>query len=181
MTRRSPARKDIFIRRFESSVGRDNLRQALDASDDQRALALMAMLLDPAYNKHTLAKLCERVGLRYLDLFDLFRRANLSKGLLAMCSHLPQVMEDVAMDSLSRVETCAICSGTGVPQVPWRHNPHLWRCCSPQVTLRDHFPPWVAPGARQPRTVFPPRYANVPVHRERPEIRATVHECSISD
>jgi hypothetical protein len=45
MTRRSPARKDIFIRRFESSVGRDELLQALDASDDQRALALMAMLL----------------------------------------------------------------------------------------------------------------------------------------
>lgn len=113
MTRRSPARKDMFIRRLESSVGRDGLLQALEASDDRRALALMAMLLDPAYGKYTLAKLCERVGLRYLDLFDVFRRFNLNTGLLAMSAHLPQVMKDVAIDSLSRVETCAMCSGGG--------------------------------------------------------------------
>lgn len=113
MTRRSPARKDIFIRRLESSAGRDGLLEALDTSDDRRALVLMAMLLDPAYCKFTLANLCERVGLRYLELFDVIRRFNLSQGLLAMSAHLPRVMEDVAVDSLSRVKTCAECSGKG--------------------------------------------------------------------
>jgi len=130
MTRRSPARKDIFIRRLASSVGRDGLLQALEASDDQRALTLMGMLLDPAYGKYTLAKLCERVGLRCLDLFDVFRRFNLSKGLLAMSAHLPQVMEDVAIDSLSRVETCAMCFGRG--QVDSR----LCHKCSGAGTIR---------------------------------------------
>jgi hypothetical protein len=113
MTRRSPARKDSFIRRFESSMGRDGLVQVLDSSDDRRALALMAMLLDPAYGKYTLAKLCERVGLRYPELFDVIRRAMINKGLLAMILRVPNVMEDVAIDSLSRVKTCAECSGRG--------------------------------------------------------------------
>jgi hypothetical protein len=90
----------------------------------------MATLLDPAYGKYTLAKLCERAGLRYLDLFDVFRRFNLSKGLLAMSAHLPQVMEDVAIDSLSRVETCAMCSGRG------KVDSHLCPKCCGDGTIR---------------------------------------------
>jgi hypothetical protein len=130
LERRSPARKDIFIRRLESSMGRDGLVQVLDASDDQRARALMAMLLDPAYGKYTLAKLCERAGLRCADLIDVIRRAKLNEGLLAMIVRLPRVMEDVAVDSLSRVENCVVCSGGG--QVEGR----LCHKCSGEGTVR---------------------------------------------
>lgn len=111
--RRSPARKDILFRRFDATLGRDEILAALEVSGDQRARRLLAMMCDPAYSRYTLAKLCERVGLRHHALLDLFRRAKLYEAMLRMTKNMPQVMEDVAMDALSKATICRRCSGKG--------------------------------------------------------------------
>lgn len=110
---KSPARKDTLLRRFGATVGRERLKGALDASMEPRALALLGMMADPLYRKHSFAKLCEKAGLNYRDVFDLFRRAQLDVGMIRMLSSLPKVMEDTAQDALSRSEACPKCDGRG--------------------------------------------------------------------
>ena len=97
--RRSPARKDALLRRYETTVGRDKMLEVLDWSADQRAVALAAMLCDPVYRRFSFAKLCQRVGLRYQDMLDLFRRYSLDLALLQMSTHLPDVMRQTAEDA----------------------------------------------------------------------------------
>ena len=75
---KSPARKDILIRRFGETLGRDELLQTLNWTGDPRAMRVFEMLQDPVYSRHTLAKLCQRAGLRHADLLRLYHRKQLS-------------------------------------------------------------------------------------------------------
>ena len=111
--RKSPARKDDLLRRYETTLGRDKMLEVLDWSADQRAVALAAMLCDPAYRRFSFAKLCQRVGLRHVDVLDLFRRHQLDLAILHVSRHLPKVMRDTAIDACSSERTCARCNGTG--------------------------------------------------------------------
>jgi hypothetical protein len=112
--RKSPPRKDKIFRRLEATVPREELLSALAAaSSDQRARTLFEMMLDPAFRTHSLPKLAKDVGLRYTDVLKLVRDYKLDQGLLAMASHLPQVMEDVAIDAKSKMVKCPACKGDG--------------------------------------------------------------------
>ncbi len=61
----SPARKDTLMRRLEENAGREKIIDALEWSGDARGQALLDLMTDPAYRKHTFAGLCGKVGLRY--------------------------------------------------------------------------------------------------------------------
>ena len=111
--RKSPARKDALLRRYETTVGRDKMLEALSVSEDERASALVNMMLDPAYRRFSFAKLCQRVGLRYQDMLDLFRRFQLDLGILQVSRQLPDVMRQTADEALSRMEDCRACDGAG--------------------------------------------------------------------
>src|SRR5579862_9475821 len=100
--RRSPARKDPLFRRLQTAVSREDLMKALDQAESQKAFALFQMLCDRAYRNHSLARLCEKAGLSYLELVDLFRVFRLDEALLVMLTHIPQVMEDTAINALTR-------------------------------------------------------------------------------
>ncbi len=113
-TRRSPARKDPLMRRFASTVSKEELGGMLAHSGDERAQRALEMLLDPAYPNHTFAKICGKVGLRHMDILDLFRRYNLHLVVIKMSRRAPKIMEDVAEDARSRMETCKGCQGRGV-------------------------------------------------------------------
>lgn len=112
--RRSPARKDPLMRRFASTVSKEELGGMLAHSGDERAQRALEMLLDPAYSRFTLAKLCQRLGLSTLDLLELFRRHKLDMGIIEMSRRAPAIMEDVARDAESRMEACRECAGTGM-------------------------------------------------------------------
>jgi len=92
-TRRSPARKDPLMRRFASTVSREELGGMLAHSGDERAQRALEMLLDPAYRNHTLAKICGKVGLSQMDIMDLFRRYHLDLGVIEMSRRAPAVPE----------------------------------------------------------------------------------------
>src|SRR5579862_3785428 len=110
--RRSPARKDPLFRRLQTAVSREDLMKALDQAESQKAFALFQMLCDRAYRNHSLARLCEKAGLSYLELVDLFRVFRLDEALLVMLTHIPQVMEDTAINALTR-RSAEACSGCG--------------------------------------------------------------------
>ncbi len=113
-TRRSPARKDPLMRRFASTVSKEELGGMLAHSGDERAWRALEMLLDPVYRNHTFAKVCEKVGLSQIDVVDLFRRYKLDMGVIKMSRLAPRIMEDTAEDAKSRMETCKGCQGKGM-------------------------------------------------------------------
>jgi hypothetical protein len=102
------------MRRFASTVSNEELGGMLAHSGDERACRALEMLLDPAYSRFTLAKLCQRLGLSTLDLLELFRRHMLDMGIIEMSRRAPAIMEDVARDAESRMEACRECAGTGM-------------------------------------------------------------------
>jgi hypothetical protein len=111
--RRSPPRKDPSFRLLEAEIGLQELMAVLALSGEPRALSLLDLLSDPAYSRHTLASLCKRVGLSFIRIFDIYRRAQINRGTILMASHLPGIMEDIAIDSLTRSVTCHGCAGSG--------------------------------------------------------------------
>ncbi len=113
LARLSPARKDPVYRRFAQEVGHKELLAVLECSDDARGDALSNMLRDPAYQGYSLGKLCELVGLRFADLVRMFQRFYTGIGIIRVSRFIPQVMEDTALNALSRDEPCVDCDGTG--------------------------------------------------------------------
>lgn len=111
--RLSPPRKDKIFRRLEKSVPRVEMEAALAAAPSEKAHALLERMLDPAFRTHSLPKLAKDVGLRYTDVLKLIRDFRMDEGLLRMTGHLPQVMEDVAIDAKSRMVKCPACKGDG--------------------------------------------------------------------
>ncbi len=49
----SPARKDTLMRRLEENAGRKKMIEVLQWSGDARGQALLELMTDPAYRKHT--------------------------------------------------------------------------------------------------------------------------------
>jgi hypothetical protein len=115
--RLSPPRKDKVFRRLEASVPREEWLAACESSTDERATMLLARLMDPAYRKHSLPTLAKEVGLTYPQVLKMVTQHRLDQGLLRMSAHVPQVLEDVAIDSLSKDVTCGACRGFKVDDV----------------------------------------------------------------
>ena len=99
--RRSPARKDTFLRRFAANVERDELLGMLEHRGDERSCRLLEMLLDPAYRNHSFGRLCERVGMRSADVVDLFRKYKFDVGIVTLSRAAPQVMQSTVEDALN--------------------------------------------------------------------------------
>jgi hypothetical protein len=108
---------DKVFRRLEASVPREELERAMDAAPDERAQQLLMRLMDPAFRKHSLPKLAKDVGLTYPQVLHYIQRYRLDEGLLKMSAHVPQVLEDVAIDSKSKEVTCPNCEGSKVVAV----------------------------------------------------------------
>jgi len=110
-------RADKVFRRLEASIPREELVKAMDAAPDERAQQLLLRLLDPAFRTHSLPKLAKDVGLTYPQVLHYIQKYRLDEGLLKMSAHVPQVLEDVAIDSKSKEVTCPNCEGTKVVAV----------------------------------------------------------------
>lgn len=111
VARKSPPRQDKVFRRLEASVPREEWIAALGTSGDERAIHLMERMLDPNLGRASLPRLAADVGLTYAQALQIITKHRLGQGLLRMSSHVPQVLEDVAVDSKSREVTCGACRG----------------------------------------------------------------------
>ena len=109
------------MRRLDAIVGRPELVGLLDTSDDSRYQKLAALLCDPAHRGKTLATIARKVDISYPDLLRFITSARLGEGVLKMSAHVPQVLEDVAIDAKSRMVVCPQCKGT--KQIPVERDP----------------------------------------------------------
>lgn len=102
------------MRRLDTLVARPELVGLLETSDDPRYQKLAALLLDPIHRGKTLATIARKVDIGYPDLLRFITSARLAEGVLQMSAHVPQVLEDVAIDAKSRIVTCPACEGKKV-------------------------------------------------------------------
>jgi len=104
---------------FYESVDHRELNEALtwagNAEDvaDPKWLQLQYQLVHPKTRNTKFSTLCRRFDIQLPDLLDFWRNWKTNSGTIRMMEHLPQVMEDVAVDSKSRTETCPDCAGEG--------------------------------------------------------------------
>jgi hypothetical protein len=100
------------------AISRDELEVVLEAqpkeADNHSRIELfMAMMHDPAHASKKLATMARECGLSYTQMADMIRKHRLSEGIIRMTEHVPQVMEDVARESLSSTAVCEKCEGEG--------------------------------------------------------------------
>lgn len=107
-TRLSPPRKDTVFRRLEASLSKEEWEVVLGGQTDERFQFLWRQFCTPG-NKASLPVLAKQAGLTYPQVLKAITQHRIDQGLLRMSSHVPQVLEDVAVDSQSRTVTCPTC------------------------------------------------------------------------
>jgi hypothetical protein len=110
---------------FERALGgRLHLIEELASSPDLTPDLdkLLPILGDPANDTKPLALICHSVGLRPGDLFRVFKEATIARAnILAIqqaADALPTIMADVLEQSVSKIETCPKCQGSGSLTLP---------------------------------------------------------------
>ena len=109
------AHLDPLARHVEKRMKRDEIAGILQphAVENPRISGLINLLLDPDYRKVSLGKLCEKMGISTHEVVDHFRKTKLDQALLGMYDHVPEILEDTAIDAKSVERTCWKCFGEG--------------------------------------------------------------------
>lgn len=109
--REMPAKpsQDVPLRRFRENIDIDKLE--LFMSENEKYTAFIMALHDPDHARLTFATICRKFSVTLHELQMLYTDGMRHMGLLNMASKLPQVMEDVAEDSLSKQVVCPRCDG----------------------------------------------------------------------
>jgi len=101
------------VENFLEAAGMDELMEALEFSPKDRLQALRAAMLDPKPGA-SFKKNCAKYEVNLTDLVEACSDLQRARGVVAMLKHLPQVMEDVAVDAKSQTVYCQKCDGKGV-------------------------------------------------------------------
>jgi hypothetical protein len=111
---KTPSRKQPLFRQIESDAGRENIADCLVATGNPRASRLLDMMLDPAYETLSFGQLCSRSGLSGGEVLRLICQRQLADGMIRASSHLPDIMENLALAAKGHEEPCGQCQGQGV-------------------------------------------------------------------
>lgn len=124
------AQHDILaIEKLEKILPREELVTVLEVQGDEKFEHLLNLMFDPLYRKHKLPALCRRAGLQFGDLIDAFRKAKCDEGIINMARHVPEVLEDVAIDAKSKQVPCEVCKATGISQTSMEGLPENCKRC----------------------------------------------------
>lgn len=107
------SRADKAIRNFYNNVDLPEFKQALEFSKDPKFQMLLYAMSNKRLLRCSFAEICKRCDLTVLDIANLWRSYHMSKGIMRQMPHVADVMEDVAIDSKSRVVVCPRCAGEG--------------------------------------------------------------------
>ena len=100
------------LTQLEKSVPREEFLAFLLRQSDPRFHEVAQHMVAPG-TRVSLATLCLQIGLKYYDLTDAYIKDKQTEGLVRSSQHLPDVMEDIAVDSRSREDICTDCDGSG--------------------------------------------------------------------
>jgi hypothetical protein len=109
----SNRRSDAALRDFYKEIEMPELKMALQTSNDPKYGMLLAAINDPRFNNCSFTTLCKKCRMSLQDIVDIWRNHQKTKGLVKMMAHMPDIMEDVAVDSKSRIVICNRCQGEG--------------------------------------------------------------------
>ena len=104
--------RDIPALRFWHNIDRDAFEFAL--SDNDKYATFLRALHDPNYSRCSFPKLLRKFNISLHEAQCLYTDHMRHLGLLRMSNHLPQIMEDVAVDALSHMQACPRCDGEKV-------------------------------------------------------------------
>lgn len=107
----SAPRKDVIADRLLEAMGADEMKDALGASSDPRALHLLRLMSDPRTRNNSIGSLRTAAKLSRMDLVDIFRDHKLSEAMIGLISKTPELFNDVAGDAMSRSLPCRTCKG----------------------------------------------------------------------
>lgn len=108
-----PTAAEYVLKRVESSLSHAELAGILELQADEKFKGLILRLKDTGYKRHTLSSMCRASGVSYLDVANAVMNKGKADGIIATAKHLPQIMEDIAIDAKSREVTCPLCEGDG--------------------------------------------------------------------
>lgn len=100
---------DRAINRFRESIDLESLEMFMGPSE--KYAGFIAALHDPKNAKYSFALLMRKHDMTLHELQTLYTDGQRHIGLLNIASRLPQVMEDVGEDALSKYVLCARCDG----------------------------------------------------------------------
>lgn len=99
-------------RLMETPEEREHLALVLSRSHDARVQQLVTDLaLQPGTS---LARLAEGHGLNFHQISEEYTRLRKSEGFIRAAHHIPEIMEQVAVDAKNRWEECGGCNGIGM-------------------------------------------------------------------
>lgn len=101
------------IHDFFSNVNLPDFKRALEFSGEPRHQMLLAAISAKAFANCSFPELVRRCRLTIRDLTTLWKDYQLSLGTSRMSNFMPQLMEDIAKDSLTREYACPACDGSG--------------------------------------------------------------------
>lgn len=99
---------------FYKEVRMPDVKQALEVSNDPRYNMLLAAINNPRFVNCSFAELCRKCRMSIQDVVEIWRNHMKTQGIVRMMGHMPDIMEDVAIDSKSKMVTCDTCQGQGV-------------------------------------------------------------------
>lgn len=98
----------------ESKEERELVAVTLALSADPRMKRLSSDCLSPSHRGTSFAGLCDQAQIEYRDVERELKAISKSQGFIRISQHLPDLMEQSAVDARSRYEKCWPCKGEGV-------------------------------------------------------------------
>lgn len=102
-----------FLEKIRHEGFGEKFTNFLASRKEPRFKVLRATLMDKRYKGVPLVDLCTASGVEMIDLERSWIDYNRSRGLIRMATQLPEVMEDIAIDSRTVVVKCKNCEGLG--------------------------------------------------------------------
>ena len=100
-------------RKMESPEDREFLLNLLSRSDHPQVKMMLLRASLPDFASTSLAKIMEDCGLNFHMISREITSLYKSEGFIRSAQHLPEIMEQVAVDAKSKESACKACSGTG--------------------------------------------------------------------
>lgn len=99
--------------KMERPEDREAVALVLRLSGDERMQAIARDAMDPVWRAKSLAEIIEMRKCNYHDVSQEYNKIKRAEGLIRAANHLPDMLEQTALDAQSRDEECSKCDGTG--------------------------------------------------------------------
>ena len=100
-------------RKMETPEERAAAIEVFSHSDKDAFRALCNMARTEIYATTSFAMLAEKVGLNFYKLADEYRAIQEARGLIRAGAHIPDIMEETALNAKGKFKPCQRCEATG--------------------------------------------------------------------